>query len=125
MDDGLRLIALARLVRLSAEIEVQLLSPRHEPIKALLALAREDAAAAMTKLVDADPNRPDLIRALQNEARRYDALVAWLRRIVADGREAGDALDEEKSEEIRSLVLDLDDDTRSALGMKQSGAPTE
>ena len=79
------------------------------PIKAILALAREDAASAMRTLIEIDPQNVSEIRRLQNEARRYDSLVAWLRRIVGDGKDASDALSrirKDRAEEFRALILD-------------------
>ena len=108
-EDVLHAAALELLVDASAAVEVGLEHPDMTPIKAILALAREDAAAAMRKLVEIDPAQVNEIRRLQNEARRYDSLVAWLRKIVGDGKDASDALSrirKDRAEEFRALILD-------------------
>ena len=108
-DDVLQVAALELLVEASAAVEVGLDHPDMTPIKAILALAREEAAAAMRKLVEIDPTQTAEIRRLQNEARRYDSLVAWLRKIVGDGKDASDALSRirrDRAEEFRALILD-------------------
>jgi hypothetical protein len=108
-DDVLQVAALELLVDASAAVEVGLEHPDLTPIKAILALAREEAAAAMRRLVEIDPAQVTEIRRLQNEARRYDSLVAWLRKIVGDGKDASDALRnirKDRAEEFRALILD-------------------
>ena len=108
-EDVLHAAALELLVDASAAVEVGLEHPDMTPIKAILALAREDAAAAMRKLVEIDPAQVNEIRRLQNEARRYESLVAWLRRIVGDGKDASDelaAIRKDRAEEFRALILD-------------------
>ena len=108
-DDVLQIAALELLVDASAAVEVGLDQPDMTPIKAILALAREDAAAALRSLMSIDPHNVNEIRRLQNEARRYDSLVGWLRRIVGDGKDASDALSRirrDRAEEFRALILD-------------------
>ena len=108
-DDVLQIAALELLVDASAAVEVGLEHPDMTPIKAILALAREDAASALRALIQIDPQNAGEIRRLQNEARRYEGLVAWLRRIVGDGKDASDALSRirrDRAEEFRALILD-------------------
>jgi hypothetical protein len=108
-DDVLQIAALELLVEASAAVEVGLDHPDMTPIKAILALAREDAASALRSLIAIDPTQTAEIRRLQNEARRYDSLVAWLRKIVGDGKDASDALSRirrDRAEEFRALILD-------------------
>ncbi|MEN3385241.1 MAG: hypothetical protein V7608_5285 [Hyphomicrobiales bacterium] len=108
-DDVLQIAALELLVEASAAVEVGLDHPDMTPIKAILALAREEAASALRALIAIDPTQTAEIRRLQNEARRYDSLVAWLRKIVGDGKDASDALSRirrDRAEEFRALILD-------------------
>lgn len=108
-DDALQIAALEMLVEASAAIEVTLDHPDMTPLKAVLALAREDAATAIRKLVEIDPTQANEIRRLQNDARRYDSLVGWLRKIVGDGKDASETLAlirRDRAEEFRALVLD-------------------
>src|SRR4051794_13852880 len=108
-DDALDIVAYELLVEASAAVEVTLEHPDMTPLKAILALAREDAAAALRSLVSIDPTNVTEIRRLQNEARRYDSLVAWLRRIVSDGKDASAQLArirKDRAQEFRALILE-------------------
>ena len=126
MSEATRFEALHHLVQVSAEVEAQLhLDKGHLPIKAILARAREEAAEAIVRLTQIDPTVAHEIRRLQTVARRYESLTQWLREIVREGAEAAEEIDEAKSEHMRGLILDMDDETASALGIRQPGAPTE
>lgn len=101
--DPVRLVAMQRLVRLSAEIEVQLLDVS-SPLVQVLAKAREEAAAAIVRLVDAPFNKPDVIRALQNQVIRFDDLVRWLKDIVEKGFENDREINNSEREELADLL---------------------
>lgn len=108
-EDALHIAALELLVEASAAVEVALDHPDMTPIKAILALAREDAASALRGLIEIDPTQTAEIRRLQNNARRYDSLIIWLRKIVGDGKDASDQLSrvrQDRAEEFRALILD-------------------
>lgn len=112
-DDALEIAALELLVDASAAIEVTLEHPDMTPLKAVLALAREEAGAALRSLITIDPTQVDVIRRLQNEARRYESLVTWLRKIVGDGKEASEQLRsirKDRADEFRALILDDPDE---------------
>lgn len=125
MSEAARRVYLEHLVRVSAQIEAQLHSPAQEPIKAILKRARDDTADAIRDLLIINPNNAEGIRALQNKARRYDDLIEWLRSIVLDGKEADEEVTEALAEERRELILDIDEDTRIAMGLREPGAGTE
>src|ERR1700722_16950144 len=108
MTDPLDILAMRRAVQESAEVEVQLSNKRDcGPLLAVLARARTDAAIAIAKLADVDPEQPKEIRKLPNDVRRFRDLVAWLAKITADGFDA-DALlaemDAEDHEELISMI---------------------
>lgn len=114
MSDPLGIVAYEMLVEASAAVEVTLDAPELTPLKAILALAREEATNAMCALISIDPTQVTEIRRLQCEARRYESLVTWLRKIVVDGKEASNQLRviaTERAEEFRALIIDdLEDD---------------
>jgi hypothetical protein len=120
------LAACRRLVDLAANTEVQLRQPEDwTPLLAILSRAQDEAADAMLRLATAPADRPDVIRALQNAIWRYDTLVRWLREIVAEGDRAAQKIDAQRADYLRSLVIALDDETRAALGLSETPAPTE
>src|SRR3954452_4613299 len=112
-DDTLRIVALELLVEAGAAVEVTLDHPDLTPIKAILALAREEAATALKQLIEIDPAQAHEIRRLQTEARRYESLVAWIGKIVSDSREASAELGRirhDRAQEFRALILPAEDE---------------
>lgn len=118
--------ACRKLVELAANVEVQLRQPEDwTPLLAILSRAQDEAADAMLKLAIAPPDRPDVIRALQNQIWRFETLVRWLGEIVSEGDEAGRKIDAQRADYLRALVVALDDETRTALGLSETRAPSE
>lgn len=118
--------ACRKLVALAANVEVQLRQPEDwTPLLAILSRAQDEAADAMLRLATAPADRPDVVRALQNAIWRFDTLVRWLREIVAEGEHASRKLDAQRADYLRNLVVTLDDETRAALGLSETGAPSE
>lgn len=92
-------------INLSAEIEVELAKDsRGGPVLVLLALARAEAAEAIEMLADADPENPAEIRKQQNRIVCFRLICEWLNKIVADGYEADDELDEDDREDLADSV---------------------
>ena len=118
--------ACRKLVELAANVEVQLRQPEDwTPLLAILSRAQDEAADAMLRLATAPPDRADVIRALQNQIWRFETLVRWLSEIVSEGEEAGRKIDAQRADDLRSLVIALDEETRAALGLGTTQAPTE
>jgi hypothetical protein len=117
-------VALEHLVTASASIEVQLTSKaEYEPLREVLARARDDAAEAMIALTTVDPTKVDDIRALQNRFGMYRTLVEHFRQIVTDGKDAGRRLDDEREAELQQLILG-NEEMAERIGLR-TGAPTE
>lgn len=89
--------------------------PDLTPIQAVLARARSEAASALQQLVCVDPLHTEEIRRLQNEARRYESLVGWLKEVMDGGKEAAGQLKvifRERAEEFRTQIFgDAEDET--------------
>lgn len=103
--DPKRLIAADRAVRISAEIEVQLMGGHGcTPILAMLVRARDEATQAMVMLVRGNANDPGEIRALQNIVVRFDDLVRWLQDLVRDGFEAEREISNEEREDLADML---------------------
>lgn len=112
-------LALLRASKLSIEIEVELTSRKSEALIVLLSDAKEAAAAALMQLVDADAEDPKTIRRLQNEVRRFDDLVGWMRQRLIEGPEAERELSDLQIQEARGLVLD--NETSEQIGVQTEG----
>lgn len=119
--DAIERLALNRAVALSAELEVQLdKNARLQPMAAILALAREQAALAMRGLVFEDPTNIEKVRAFQHEVRRYDDLVEWTHKLIVDGKEADRRLDQMERDELDDIFNNPEvADERRALGITQ------
>lgn len=117
-NDPLHEVAWLELqVQASAALEVTLDHPDLTPLQAVLAKARTEAATAMRSLVSIDPAATREILRLQNEVRRYECLVGWLRDIMTDGKEAAEQLKRiyhERAEEFRAQISDPDEDQNGA-----------
>lgn len=116
--DAIERLALNRAVQISAELEVQLdKNPKTQPLIAVLSLAKEQAALAMRGLVMVDPNETKQVREFQNEVRRYDDLVLWMRQLIVEGKEADRRIAEMDREEFEDLINSPEvADERRAVG---------
>jgi hypothetical protein len=101
--DPIRMVAMQRLIRVSASIEVQL-TDKASPLVVVLQMAREEAAAAVEELVKCDSFDPDKIRNLQNKIVRFDDLVGWLKDIVKKGFEYDGEISREDHEEFADMI---------------------
>lgn len=134
MSDPRRLAALAlaeeiqarqKLVEIGTSVELQLRDDEWNVVHAMLSRAQDEAATALEQLTVAPPDRPDVIRELQNKMWRYESLVRWLRDMVEEGGVAAAKNDAERMEFYRELILHLDDETRAAIGLAEPQAGTE
>ena len=116
--DAIERLALNRAVLLSAELEVQLdKNAKLQPMIAILAMAREQAALALKGLLYEDPTHTDKIREFQFEVRRYDDLVSWTHALIVAGKEADRRLDQMERDEFDEILNSPEvADERRALG---------
>lgn len=97
-------LAKLRIIKASADLEVQL-SERNGggPAIEIMRRLRDRAAESLAALAICDAEDKGAIRTLQNEVKRYDEWVAWLREIISEGI----AYDQEMNEAEREDMLDL------------------
>lgn len=89
---------------MSAELEVQLSSvPGGGPSVEVLRRLRERAAESLAALVIVDAEDPKAIRLLQNEVKRYDEWIAWLREIISEGI----TYDKQFTDDERNEIIDM------------------
>lgn len=99
-------LAQRRVIAASADIEAQL-SVREgcRPVLIMLVTARQEAAEAMAELATIDLTAPiSEIRRLQNEVRRFDDLMTWLRALVARGFEYDHEISEQERDELAAAL---------------------
>lgn len=102
--DPLVRLAQQRIVKMSAELEVQLSSvPGGGPSVEVLRRLRERAAESLAALVIVDAEDPKAIRLLQNEVKRYDEWIAWLREIISEGI----TYDKQFTDDERNEIIDM------------------
>lgn len=116
-------LALEAASRLSIQIEAELRSRRSESLLVFLDDAKEAAARAMVALVDADAEDFRAVRKLQNEVRRFDDLVGWMKQRLLEGPEAENVLSDLQRQEARGLVLDPE--IANELGVQPEGVSDE
>lgn len=103
MDPILRL-AHQRIVKLSADIEVQLADAKGGAVAIeILRRLRDRAAESLAALAVCNFDNPAHVRTLRNEVMRYDEWLSWLREIVNEGI----AYDKEMTADERQELLDL------------------
>jgi hypothetical protein len=77
-------LAKLRIIKASADLEVQLATRNGSaPAIHILMCLRERAAESLAALATCDTENPQAIRILQNEVKRYDEWVIWMRELIA------------------------------------------
>ena len=100
-------IARQRIIKISADLEVQLATRNGSaPAIEILRRLRERAAESLSALAFLnldDPNEIVKAKTLQNEVKRYDEWLGWMKEIIAEGI----AYDRDMRDEEREEMLDL------------------
>jgi hypothetical protein len=125
-NDPLYLLARQKIVRLSAELEVQLTEKRGgAPAIEIINRFRERAAESLFALVTVnlhDPAEVPKAIALQNEVKRYDEMFTAMRDIINEGIAEDRAMRESEREEMIDYLSDRGDGEQLAkeLGLLDS-----
>ena len=115
-DDPVNLLAKQRIIAASSDIEAQLsVLQGCRPVLVVLLKARDRAAESLEALAFVDANKPDDIRTLQNEVKRYDELVEWFRDIVTTGIEYDKEITAEDQEQMLDLLTQTLDGQQEAI----------
>jgi hypothetical protein len=106
LDDPIELLARQRIISLSAELEVQLgIKDGGGPTLEILRRLRGRAAESLAALATIDAEDFKAIRTLQNEVKRYDEWVAWIREIIQEGKQLDAEMETDDREEIIDLLV--------------------
>jgi hypothetical protein len=105
MTDHVLRISQLRIIKLSADLEVQLSDKTGGAVAIeILRRLRDRAAESLAALAFVDLiNEKDKALVLQNEVKRYDEWVEWLREIINEGV----AYDQQISDQEREEMLDV------------------
>lgn len=117
-NDPLVRLARMRIIRLSHELETQL-ADKHGGGVALEILRRlkDRAAESLYALAVCDTEDPKAIRILQNEVKRYDEWLEWLREIVQEGIAYDHEVDDDERNELIDLLTQTPDGQREAIAL--------
>ncbi len=127
MSDPLVLLAKQRIIKASADLEVQLSEKNGGgPAIEILRRLRDRAAESLAALATVDAEDAKAIRMLQNEVKKYDEWVGDIRSIIAEGVSLDREMQENEREELLDvLVRDVDGEQQAvALGLIDAG-PTD
>jgi hypothetical protein len=116
--DAVYMAGLAKAVKLSAQVEVELTGAKSEPLLMVVARGQERAIDALAGLATVDAEDPKAIRALQNEVVRFGNMIEWVRDMLHSGKEADKQLNDAQAQSARELIFSQED--AAALGL-----PTE
>lgn len=120
-EDPIKHLAKLRVIKLSADIEAQLSqNPASGPAIEILRRLRERAAESLAGLAFLnvyDPKDRIKIVTLQNEVKRYDEWLVWLREIVTEGIACEKAMTEEEREEMLDYLTSTPEGEREAIDM--------
>lgn len=123
MDPIVRL-ARQRIVKLSADLEVQIATVKGGgPTVEMLRRLQDCAAESLAALVFHDfTDIPGLLK-LQNEVKRYDEWIAWMRKIIVEGKIYDKQFTEDDRAEMLEYLMGSPEGERQAmdLGLIDSG----
>ncbi len=114
-------LAQLRIVRLSAELEVELSDKNGGgPALEMLRRLRDRAAESLAALALADLFTENGIKAaitLQNEVKRYDEWLVWMREIIAEGKAYDQQMQQDEREELLDLLTQTEEGQQEALAL--------
>lgn len=114
--DPLVRIAKLRIIKASADLEVQLSAVSGGgPAVEILRRLRDRAAESLAALAVVDPAKTEDVRTLQNEVKRYDEWVGWLREIISEGIAYDKQFTDEERSEMTDLLTSTEDGERQAI----------
>lgn len=110
------------LVEMMAEVQVQLeRGTGTRPILFMLADARERARNAISMLIEADPEQPDVLRKLQNEVKLFIDMVDSAKAVIDRGKEADRNIHEDDRAALDEMIMSMDEDERRLYRFEPRG----
>lgn len=116
MQDPIVRLARLRIIKLSHDLHVQLANKRDcAPVLEILHRLQERAAESLASLAICDTEDPKAIRLLQNEVKRYDEWVGWLREIMSEGVDYDKEISAEDRDEMIDMLTQTPEGAREAM----------
>ncbi len=120
-NDPVLRLAHQRVISASAELEVQIAArDGSAPTIAILQKLRENAADSLNKLAFADLSTRKGVeeaRAMQNEVKRYDEWLAWMKEFVNEGIALDEQMKEEERDELLDYLVQTEEGRQEALAL--------
>jgi hypothetical protein len=114
--DQIDRLAMLRIIKATHDIELQLVQRQgFAPILEIMRRLRLRAAESLASLAFVDAEDPKAIRVLQNEVKRYDEYVEWLRDITSEGVRFGEEMDAKERDELLDILTQTPEGTRQAI----------
>lgn len=116
MQDPIVRLARLRIIKLSVDLDRQLANRRDcAPVLEILRRLQDRAADSLAALAICDTEDPKAIRLLQNEVKRYDEWVAWLRQIMSEGVDYDKEISAEERDEMIDMLTQTPEGAREAM----------
>lgn len=104
-DDPIVRLAKLRIIKASADLEVSLATKQGGGIAIeILHRLRVRAAESLAAMAIWEPTKIEGLIQLQNEVKRYDEWLGWIRDIIAEGKQYDQQLTAEDREETLELL---------------------
>jgi hypothetical protein len=120
-DDPVQRLAKLRIIKASADLEVQLAgmvgaSPTIEILRKLQERAAE-SLAALAFINIQDPAELPKALTLQNEVKRYDEWLEWIRELIAEGKQYDQEITADEREEMLDLLTETPEGEQEAISL--------
>ena len=114
-DPVLRLARL-QIIKASADLDAELATKTgSKPTLEILRRLRERAAQSLAALAFVSPIESAKITALQNEVKRYDEWVGWIRDIISEGILYDKEFTDDEREEMLDVLTGTPEGQREAI----------
>ena len=114
--DQINRLAKMRIITASRELDAQLSKKRGcSPVLEILRRLRARAAESLEALAFTNAYDSEKIKLLQNEVKRYDEWVEWLRDIVSEGLEYDQQITDSEREELLDVLVQSPEGQQEAI----------
>lgn len=117
-EDPIRRLAQLRIIKLSHDLEVQLMDRDGSAVAIeILRRLRDRAAESLQALAVCNPWDRNEVLTLQNEVKRYDEWFEEMRKILAEGKQYEAEFDAEDREELIEALAQSPEGERELVDM--------
>lgn len=116
-EDPILRLAKIHIVKVSMELEAQFIARGDAPCLEILKRLRDRAAQSLMALALCDSEEPKAIRLLQNEIKRYDEFVGFMKEIVDEGRSTDQELSHQEREELLDILQQTPEGQEQAIDL--------